>query len=310
MANIGEILRHAREEKGRTLDDISAATNINKKFLQEIEQGNFPNLPETYIKAFIRSYALEVDLDPTRLVITPTSSSTLEKSVQPIPVSLPAVNPTVDATQVKSSKMKGNPTLVLLFVAGLAVIALVSIIVWMRNERAQKPVQEVSFSDVIREQESANRSDSQPIVIPDSSLTAGKDSLTLEGTTTESEWIRIVCDTLKAREYTLPPGARTAWRAKNYFILSVGNAKAISFKLNGKSVSLPSNLPVNLSNVRFSWNTLDTLSKKNVAAPRTAKDSLVKVKTNGKEVTAVSPNIKVKKTIGTDDKLKLLPKKP
>ena len=36
MANIGEILRQAREEKGRSLDDIAAATNINKKFLEDI----------------------------------------------------------------------------------------------------------------------------------------------------------------------------------------------------------------------------------------------------------------------------------
>jgi hypothetical protein len=211
---------------------------------------------------------------------------------------------------IKSSRLKGNPTLILLIVAGLAVIALVAIIIWMRSERAQKPVQEVSFSDVIRDQEASHRAEPQPILIPDSSLTAGKDSLTLEGMTTESEWIRIVCDTLKAREYTLPPGARCVWRAKNYFIFSVGNAKAISFKLNGKSVSLPSNLPINLSNVRFSWSTLDTLSKKIMPAGKAGKDSVAKNGTVGKTASSTPPGVKAKKPSGASDKPKSTLKKP
>jgi hypothetical protein len=84
----------------------------------------------------------------------------------------------------------------------------------------------------------------------------------------------------------------------------------ISFKLNGKNVSLPSSAPVNLSNIKFSWSTLDTLAKKNVTISKAGKDSTTKIKQTGKESPPVKSNAKGKSLSGTNDKPKSTPKKP
>lgn len=62
---IGEILKEAREAKGLSLDDIQELTKIQKRYLVAIEQDDFHVLPgRFYARAFIKEYAIAVDLDP------------------------------------------------------------------------------------------------------------------------------------------------------------------------------------------------------------------------------------------------------
>ena len=63
MKRFGEELKAARESKNISLQDISKATRINVKFIEAIEAGNHSILPQTYIRAFIKSYAKSVGLD-------------------------------------------------------------------------------------------------------------------------------------------------------------------------------------------------------------------------------------------------------
>src|SRR5699024_8793629 len=66
---IGDRLKEARESHNISLDDLQESTKIQKRYLQAIEDGNFNLLPGTfYDKAFIKEYALAVDLDPTALL--------------------------------------------------------------------------------------------------------------------------------------------------------------------------------------------------------------------------------------------------
>jgi cytoskeleton protein RodZ len=68
--NPGELLRTAREKAGYSLSDISAQTKINERQLEAIESGDSSRLPpETFAKAFIKSYckALKIDPDPVIL---------------------------------------------------------------------------------------------------------------------------------------------------------------------------------------------------------------------------------------------------
>ncbi len=60
----GDILRAAREAKGRSLEDVSKAIKVRVPMLQSIEQGKFFGLTDPlYLKGFIKAYALYVGLD-------------------------------------------------------------------------------------------------------------------------------------------------------------------------------------------------------------------------------------------------------
>ena len=53
-------LKQLRVAQGITLEDISAHTRINTRFLEALEQGDFTILPKTYIRLFLRSYCQEI----------------------------------------------------------------------------------------------------------------------------------------------------------------------------------------------------------------------------------------------------------
>ncbi|HET7629124.1 MAG TPA: RodZ domain-containing protein [Bacillales bacterium] len=68
MSELGDVLRSTREEKEITLEQLQASTKIQKRYLQAVEDGNYSMLPGNfYARAFIRSYAEAVGLDPRNL---------------------------------------------------------------------------------------------------------------------------------------------------------------------------------------------------------------------------------------------------
>ena len=56
-------LKQLRVAQGISLEDISARTKINIRFLEALEQGDLEILPKTYIRLFLRSYCKEIGAD-------------------------------------------------------------------------------------------------------------------------------------------------------------------------------------------------------------------------------------------------------
>ncbi|MCD1257749.1 helix-turn-helix domain-containing protein [Paenibacillus athensensis] len=69
MSDLGQILRKARMDAKISLDDLQESTKIRKRYLEAIEEGNYKVLPGSfYVRAFIKSYAEAVGLDPTEVL--------------------------------------------------------------------------------------------------------------------------------------------------------------------------------------------------------------------------------------------------
>jgi cytoskeletal protein RodZ len=63
MESIGTWLRHEREVRGVSLEEVADATRIPVQSLASIEDGRFDELPgEVFVKGFLRSYARAVGL--------------------------------------------------------------------------------------------------------------------------------------------------------------------------------------------------------------------------------------------------------
>src|SRR5207237_2330707 len=63
--DFGRRLREARERRGISLRQIAAATKISMSVLEALERNNISRLPGgIFSRAFVRSYASEVGLDP------------------------------------------------------------------------------------------------------------------------------------------------------------------------------------------------------------------------------------------------------
>ena len=69
MTDFGGRLRQARERRGVSLRQIAANTKISVAALEALERNDVSRLPGgIFSRAFVRSYAIEVGLDPDETV--------------------------------------------------------------------------------------------------------------------------------------------------------------------------------------------------------------------------------------------------
>lgn len=98
------------------------------------------------------------------------------------------------------------------------------------------PPQEIPFGTVLQENTTRlNPADTtKGTVMPQA--VSPRDSLVLRASTTDSVWVQIARDALPPTEHLFPPGASRAWKARDRFTLSLGNAGGVSFRLNNREL--------------------------------------------------------------------------
>jgi cytoskeletal protein RodZ len=88
VSELGQLLKKARLENDISLEQLEEMTKIRKRYLEAIETGDYKILPGSfYVRAFIKSYAESVGLDPNEVLglyrnVIPTP--TIETAVEPI----------------------------------------------------------------------------------------------------------------------------------------------------------------------------------------------------------------------------------
>ncbi|WP_417791295.1 RodZ domain-containing protein [Stutzerimonas xanthomarina] len=69
LANPGETLRAAREDKNWSVSSVAKQLNLSERSLTQIEAGDFSQLPgHTFARGYVRAYAKLLGLDQNRLV--------------------------------------------------------------------------------------------------------------------------------------------------------------------------------------------------------------------------------------------------
>jgi cytoskeletal protein RodZ len=69
MSSFGPALRRARQQQGISFDDVARDTRLSKRYLLALEEESLSELPGgTYNRAYLRTYALYLRLDPDSLV--------------------------------------------------------------------------------------------------------------------------------------------------------------------------------------------------------------------------------------------------
>src|SRR5436190_10908375 len=111
----GGRLRDARERRGVSLREIANATKISVGVLEALERNDVSRLPGgIFGRAFVRSYAVEVGLDPER---------TIQEFITQFPYdSIVARNPAVQQVEFHPviQRQRHAPAIFLTLVIGLA----------------------------------------------------------------------------------------------------------------------------------------------------------------------------------------------
>lgn len=257
MKDFANELRRHREAKGISLLEISSATKIHLKYLQAIEEGDYSFLPQPYVRAFLCNYAKTVGLDADETIrryhsalqameqITESAQpeQKTQKDFAPIEKDPPSL-----LTGVLTSLWLSLRTFLREYATGrklvpvAGVIILVGAVVLVANmtktlETESTP--ETPFEQIIKEKE---RSSSGELSRSTGKSDAAygsigiRDSLVLEGRAREEVWMLISIDDQQSAEYLFPPNISRRWRAKEKFLLTLGNAGGMSLRLNGKDL--------------------------------------------------------------------------
>src|SRR5262249_47223894 len=135
MDDFGGKLRQARERRGIPLRQIAASTKISAAALEGLERNDVSKLPGgIFSRAFVRSYAAEIGLDPEETV-----REFLERFGQGPPPSAEAIAAAIPERErtYREQQRKAARTLT---VAGVALVVLaVGAFVVLRNRGKQTP---------------------------------------------------------------------------------------------------------------------------------------------------------------------------
>lgn len=235
---LAEELKKARLEKHISLMDISAETRINIKFLEAIEQGKFSILPQTYVRAFLREYALSVGANPDEIL---KSYDEARGEHPAAPAESARKSPRPVAQPVGSSVgMSSRAAVIRMALFGAVVLGGVLVFLLSNNSgtpvQEMRPTAEVSFDRVVKETEAATIPPRNIVRDTLPAAAAVADSLRLQIVTTDSVWLSILIDGKKTEEYLFPPRRKKMWVAKDRFAVTMGNAGGATFQLNGKEL--------------------------------------------------------------------------
>lgn len=262
---IGEKLKQARTHQKITLDDIASSTRINRSFLSDIEDGKVPDVPPTYLRAFLRTFSEYVGLDPAPIL----KEYFAEPPPPPPPPQAQAQKPLFEAEispprrpVPKQASSSGQRQVKVLLVLSAALLGTLAILVyWLHEQQSGTVTQEISFMDAVKDNEKKQtpvKKDSaalRPVLVP------RPDSLSLEAVASESVWVHIVIDSLFIKEYVLTPNHRLQWKAKREFVISLGNAGGIVLSLNGARLGAIGKPRKSVRNVPLNWQTWEKLQQ-------------------------------------------------
>lgn len=183
---VGQKLEEARKRKGVSLREVSESTKIRGDYLSAIESGNLEiNLPEVYLRGFVRLYAKFLGLDQDAMVaeldadLGKSGSRSSKKTLGSIvsqdhsenqAKSYSPANSTPSSKRVSSKK--NLPSLpIILSLVGVAVCSFVILIIYLFSEGDTPDIDEDIQASISEVSNDSTQNDQSPTeALPDSHL--------------------------------------------------------------------------------------------------------------------------------------------
>lgn len=205
METPGKFLKKTREEKGKSLEDLSKLLKIRCDYLKAIEDEDYQSLPgEVFIKGYIRIYAKEMGVDSD--------------------YALGLYKKQIAAAQLPEppSFTQGKKSLFTYKLIGiiLSVTLVILSIIFFITHKSQRP--DVRLVKAING------------TVP--ALTEEPKVFSLEIIATEETWVSVDIDKDKHEQRLLKTGEAARWNAVEGFSVKIGNAGGARLVFNGKTI--------------------------------------------------------------------------
>jgi cytoskeleton protein RodZ len=230
-AGVGTRLKGLREGKRVTLRQIAAATKSSVSSLEAIERDDVRKLPGgIFGRSFVRSYARELGLDP---------DDTAREFFAQFPELIEAEDQTVDRTTAATTRERA---LALLSLAGV-LVPVAALAFWFyagRSAPAGPTLPAARITAVSPEipppMSVRATADAVPAIGSIPVEPEGDGPLTLHISARADCWVAVVADGREVVARLLAAGDEEAVRAGSELRVKVGDATAVSLRLNGMPV--------------------------------------------------------------------------
>jgi cytoskeleton protein RodZ len=232
--SVGETLTHARQEKGLSVEDVTAATRIRAGLIRSIENDDFnPCGGAVYARGHIRSIARVLDIDPAPLVAEFDRTHSDETGPAPVLVPAAAVDPEVAHADPKRANWAAAMAVALVAICIFAAISLIT------NNKGASSRQTANDRPSARPTSTAPSTPGTPppsavAQLPSNVATA------LIRVQEHTTWLSV--ETLGGKvlfQGNLSPGEHRFFRAGAGLKLIIGNAPAVDLVANGRDYGAP-----------------------------------------------------------------------
>ena len=259
-------LKSIRTEKGIELEKIHKRTKISLSALHAIEKGMFDQLPYTYVRLFLRAYAVEIGVDPEETlnkldIHLGNKNVTVKSHKEPVRNIKNEHKDLSNEENIKNKTVSKRPSISIrsdiiksIFVIGTLLFALYIILSINRDTEATnlRPFQsdyeeEGPISDQMLEQSYVKISETKQALKASSPF-----SVTL--TTDQRLWYEIKTDDLLNSEQVLPVGDNHLHRFTDKINIKFNQTLGLNLYLNNSSLSI---LKSDIYPVRIIISTID-----------------------------------------------------
>jgi len=274
LSSLGEKLRREREARGVSLQEISAATRVNIKFLEALEKNDYSEYQApVFITGFLRSYANHLGLDADRIVAEYESLNVevrhdasrvvqIGDEQKPFPVGLAVVGGAVLLVLlVIFSNMSGEDNAAVAPPVKAGKQSEEKAVTEEEPKKEEKKEVKAEKDEPAKEVKKETKKEKAPepapepkkeavvpaVAVPAESISertelrkrvdASKYRLAIS-VTEEEAWVLIVVDEEDVRDMFVRPGQKIVLNADKSFLFTTGNASSVRLELNGEPVSI------------------------------------------------------------------------
>jgi len=244
----GRMLREARERRGVSLRQIANTTKISVSALEALERNDISHLPGgIFSRAFVRSYASEVGVDPDDAV----REFMAQFHPEPVAASHPTAEPAGEGSEFESQRRMA--TAFLWLIALSVPVAAVMLYLGMagRPVAVSVPAESPAVAAPLSGPPIASVA---PVPVeaaaPRDPANEPTELLAMVLTATRPCWISMTIDGEKPVERVLQPGERVTFDVRRDVVLTAGDADALTMTLNGEEAR-PLGKPGQVVTLRF-----------------------------------------------------------
>lgn len=248
MAQLGEILRAAREEQRLTLDEVATATHIRRHLIEALEENNFDAFPSPVItRGLIRNYAKFLKIDPIEaLTLYDGKGRVPVKGQRLTEKGIEFMNLSMTPRSYINWELIIGIAAGFLVVAGLWYMAYGTIIqpgVITATPTRTPRAEGITEESALILPTSTPLPTNTPTPLPPTSTPTPiiYSGVTVELVLKQSSWVQILADDEKVFEGILQPGDNQSWTGERRVAIRAGNGGGVEVIVNGVNRGLMGN---------------------------------------------------------------------